>query len=58
MNKKVVMPAVALIAVLAAGGLLYFAHIHALEKADRRARSADGADRRRRRSPSTTCRSI
>ena len=34
MNKKVVVPAVALIAVLAAGGLLYFAHIHALEKAD------------------------
>jgi multidrug efflux system membrane fusion protein len=34
MNKKVVVPAVALIAVLAAGGLLYFAHIHALGKAD------------------------
>ena len=34
MNKKVVVPAVALIAVLAAGGLSYFAHIHALEKAD------------------------
>ena len=34
MNKKVVVPAVALIAMLAAGGLSYFAHIHALEKAD------------------------
>jgi multidrug efflux system membrane fusion protein len=34
MNKKVVVPSVALIAVLAAGGLLYFAHIHALGKAD------------------------
>jgi multidrug efflux system membrane fusion protein len=33
MNKKVVVPAVVLIAVLVAGGLLYFAHIHALEKA-------------------------
>ena len=33
MNKKVVVPAVALIAVLAAGSLSYFAHIHALEKA-------------------------
>src|ERR1700752_631358 len=34
MNKKVVLPAIALIAVLAAGSLSYFAHIHALEKAD------------------------
>ena len=33
MNKKVVVPAVALIAVIAAGSLSYFAHIHALEKA-------------------------
>jgi membrane fusion protein, multidrug efflux system len=33
MNKKVVVPAVALAGVLAAGGLLYSAHIHALEKA-------------------------
>ena len=34
MNKKVVLPVIALIAVLAAGSLSYFAHIHALEKAD------------------------
>src|SRR5213082_3330386 len=33
MNKKVVVPAVVLIAALVAGGLLYFAHIHELEKA-------------------------
>jgi multidrug efflux system membrane fusion protein len=33
MNKKVVVPAVALIAALAAGSLSYFVHIHALEKA-------------------------
>jgi membrane fusion protein, multidrug efflux system len=33
MRNKVVLPAVALVAVLAAGGA-YFAHIHALEKAD------------------------
>ena len=33
MNKKVVVPAIALIAVLAVGSLSYFAHIHALEKA-------------------------
>jgi multidrug efflux system membrane fusion protein len=32
MNRKVVVPAVVLIAVLAAGGLSYFAHIHALER--------------------------
>ena len=32
MNRNVVVPAAALIAVLAAGGLLYFAHIHALEE--------------------------
>ena len=34
MNKKVVLPVIALIAVLAASSLSYFAHIHALEKAD------------------------
>jgi membrane fusion protein, multidrug efflux system len=33
MNRKVVVLAVALVAVLAAGGLSYFAHINALEKA-------------------------
>jgi membrane fusion protein, multidrug efflux system len=33
MNRKVVVPAVGLIAVLAAGGLFYFAHINTLEKA-------------------------
>jgi membrane fusion protein, multidrug efflux system len=32
MNRKVVLPAIALIAVLAAGGFAYFAHIDALEK--------------------------
>src|ERR1700726_5313348 len=34
MKKKVVVPAVLLTAALLAGGLLYFTHIHALEKAD------------------------
>src|SRR6201991_4688643 len=34
MNKKCVLPVIALIAVLAAGSLSYFAHIHALAKAD------------------------
>jgi multidrug efflux system membrane fusion protein len=34
MKKKVVVPAALLITALAAGGLLYFTHIHALEKAD------------------------
>ncbi len=33
MNKKIIVPAAVLIAVLAAGGLSYFAHIHALETA-------------------------
>jgi membrane fusion protein, multidrug efflux system len=36
MNRKVVLPAIALIAVLSVGGLAYFAHIHALEEADAR----------------------
>src|ERR1700716_4608807 len=34
MKKKLVVPAVLLTAALAAGGLLYFTHIHALEKAN------------------------
>ena len=34
MKKKVVVPAALVTAVLAAGGLLYFTHIHPLEKAD------------------------
>src|SRR6195256_4419509 len=34
MKKKVVVPAAFVTAVLAAGGLLYFTHIHPLEKAD------------------------
>jgi multidrug efflux system membrane fusion protein len=34
MKKKVVVPAALATAVLAAGGLLYFMHVHALEKAD------------------------
>lgn len=33
MNRKIVVPAVALIAALAAGGLSYFAHVHALDEA-------------------------
>jgi multidrug efflux system membrane fusion protein len=33
MNRKIVVPAVALIAVLAAGGLSFFAHVHGLEEA-------------------------
>src|ERR1700738_1780508 len=34
MKKKVVIPAALVTAVLAAGGLFYFTHIHPLEKAD------------------------
>ena len=33
MNRKVVVPAAALVALLAAGGLSYFAHVHTFEKA-------------------------
>ena len=47
MKKKVVVSTALLVAVLAAGGLLYFTHIHPLEKAAAAPASARGADRRR-----------